>query len=129
SNGKEFEGLAERLELEMEQYQRIKAEYENLLHAFEPYVKSLQLESIETKYAMERENLVELKNNFEDAFRYFNQPLPNLFVMEYAKPSYQKSSPSYRLNFLIATVAGFIFSCIVLLFLDKFRQVRESMNK
>jgi uncharacterized protein involved in exopolysaccharide biosynthesis len=78
---------------------------------------------------MERENLIELKNNFEHAYRYYNQPLPNLFIVEYARPSYQKSSPSYRFNLLIAGLVGFVFTCIVLLFLDKFRQLRESMNQ
>ena len=129
TSGKDFEGLAENLELEMEQYQKVKSEYENLLNAFEPYVKSLELDKLEEKYAMERENLIELKDNFESALRYFKQPLPNLFVVEYAKPSYRKASPSYRFNLMMASIAGFVFTCVVLLFLDKFRQLRESMSK
>jgi len=129
ANGKDFESMMKKLEIDMLQYQIVKSNYENLLNAFEPYVRSLELENLELKYKMERQNLIELKNKYEHAYRYFNQPLPNLFVVENAKPSYRKASPSYRFNLLIATIAGFIFTCILLLFLDKFRQMKESMSE
>lgn len=126
SAGKNYEKLSNQLSIEMSQYQMIKQEYENLLNAFEPNVRSLELENLETRYAIEKQNMIELKNKYERTLRYYNQPLPNLFVIEKAVPSYVKVSPSYKLNFLISVLGSVILTAIILLFREKLFEISNT---
>lgn len=128
SVGKEYEQLSKRLEESMQQYHRIRAEYENMLYSFEPYVESVDLRYMENRYEHERQVLADLKRKYEQAHRYYHQPLPNLFIIDNARPNYKKDSPSFSINLFISIVLAFLAMVVALLFKKRLMELRSSLR-
>jgi tyrosine-protein kinase Etk/Wzc len=56
------------------------------------------------------------------------RPLPSIYVIESAIPSYKKSYPKFSINLLLAFVGSFIFISFTLYFYQKIRFIRSEMN-
>ena len=125
--GRTYQQVSEDLDKSLEQYHAINAEYEGLLFSFEPLIESVDLDYLEARYVHERNALNELKKKYEVAHRYYNEPLPNLFVIENARPIYKRASPSYAVNFLFSTLAAFVLALTVLLSKRSLDQLRKTM--
>ena len=125
---KKYSSLNEKLQISIEQYHQIKTAYEELLYSFEPLVESVELDYLEARYVSERNALNQLKEKFEKAHRYYNEPLPNLFVIESPRPIYKKASPSYSFNTLIAAFAAFVASIAYLLFARSISRIRKQIT-
>ncbi len=128
SMGKEYQSLQENLEIAIVQYNQAKSEYEKLLYSFEPLVESVELDYLEANYVSERNALNNLKEKYEKAHRYYNEPLPNLFVIENPRPVYKKDSPSYLMNLVIGMTFAFFASIAFLLFLRGIRMIRKELE-
>lgn len=126
--GKDYQRLSGQFEADLEQYNTIKQEYESLLNSFEPNIRSLELESLESEYNVEKQLLNELKSKYEKALIFYNQPFTDLFVVEYAKANFKKASPSYSKNLLVSMISSFFLTVIILLFRQKWLEFRTGQQ-
>lgn len=126
--GKDYQRLSGQFEADLEQYNAIKHEYETLMNSFEPNVRSLELESLESEYNIEKQLLNELKSKYEKALIFYNQPFTDLFVVEYAKANYKKASPSYSKNLLVSMISSFFLTLIILLFRQKWLEFKTGQQ-
>jgi capsular polysaccharide biosynthesis protein len=129
STGKDYNRLSENLKVSLDHYQHLKVQYEDKLYSYEPYVKSVGLDYIEAKYAAERQALQDLKRKYELSHRYYHQPLPNLFIIEDARPRYKRKSPSYLLNLVISVSVSLAFGALFLLLKDRIKEIKASLNE
>jgi capsular polysaccharide biosynthesis protein len=56
------------------------------------------------------------------------RPLPSVYVIETAVPSYKKSFPHLSLNLLVALAGSFLFISFGLFFYDKIKELRTRLN-
>jgi len=56
------------------------------------------------------------------------RPLPSIYIIESAIPSYKKSYPRYSINLLLAFIGSFIFISFTLYFYHKIQFIRSQMN-
>lgn len=126
--GKDYQRLSGQFEADLKQYNSIKYEYESLLNSFEPNIRSLELESLESEYNVEKQLLNELKSKYEKALIFYNQPFTDLFVVEYAKANYKKASPSFGKNLLVSMFSSFFLTVIILLFKQKWLEFKTGQQ-
>jgi uncharacterized protein involved in exopolysaccharide biosynthesis len=84
--------------------------------------KSLQI--IVNQYNVKLVWFFDIQNKLKSANMMKERPLPAIYLIESAIPSYKKSYPSLAINLLLAFVGSFLFSSFGLFLLHKIRSVR-----
>ena len=121
---KEYATVNDRLMANLKQINQIKEQYENTLNAFEPYVNSIRLERLASDYAHEQVLLNDIRYKYETALLNFQNPIPSVYVINRASPSYEKASPSFLMNGLIFILATMAFVIGSLLLREKFLEMK-----
>jgi uncharacterized protein involved in exopolysaccharide biosynthesis len=125
---KEFSVINDRLMADIYQLNQLKQQYENTLNAFEPFVNSIRLERLASDYAHEQVMLNEIRYKYEQALLNYQTPIPSVYVINQAVPSYERVSPSWAQNALIIILSTIAFAIGVLLLWEKFRELRPLFN-
>ncbi|MDQ3111392.1 MAG: hypothetical protein M3R17_16015 [Bacteroidota bacterium] len=89
---------------------------------------STELERSLNQYIFEQSRLNEIAGRYERAKAHYESPITQVYVVDRARVSYKKVSPSLLLNLAIAGFSSLIFSISFLLFYEKLRQVRQSLK-
>lgn len=110
----------DRLMAEVKQINQLKEQYENTLNAFEPYVNSIRLERLKSDYEHEQVLLNDLRYRYENALLNYKNPIPAVYVINRASPSYERASPSFIKDGLIIILSAMAFMIGLLLLLEKF---------
>ena len=126
---KEFTELNDMLMADLAQLNLLRGQYENTLNAFEPFVNSIRLERLASDYAHEQVLLNEIRYKYETALINYQTPIPSIYVINRASPSYDKVSPSWIQNGLIFILATLAFTIGVLLLWEKYRELKPVFHE
>jgi hypothetical protein len=125
---KEYEAINDRLVADLKQLNELKGQYEHTLNAFEPYVNSIRLERLTSDYTHEQILLNEIRYKYETALLNYQNPIPAIYVINRAYPSYEKASPSFILNGLIIVLCTMSFVTGWLLLRDKLSEMKSFIH-
>jgi uncharacterized protein involved in exopolysaccharide biosynthesis len=125
---KSYATIDDRLTAELKQLNQIKEQYENTMNAFEPYVNSIRLERLKSDYEHEQVLLNDLRYKYENALLNYQNPIPAIYVLNMASPSYERSSPSFIQNGLILILSALAFVIGFLLLREKFLEMKPVFN-
>lgn len=81
------------------------------------------------QYLFEQSQFNELGSRYAKAKSSNDRPITKSYVVNRAKPSYKKISPSYKVNLAISGVTTLVLTIIVLLIIDKLEKLRPQLNK
>jgi capsular polysaccharide biosynthesis protein len=121
---KEYSTINDRQLANLKQVNELKEQYERTLNAFEPYVNSIRLERLSSDYTHEQVLLNELRYKYETALLNYQNPIPSVYVINRAAPSYEKASPSFIKNGLIIIMAAMAFVIGLLLLREKLLEMK-----
>jgi uncharacterized protein involved in exopolysaccharide biosynthesis len=121
---KEYSTINDRQLANLKQLNELKEQYEKTLNAFEPYVNSIRLERLSSDYTHEQVLLNELRYKYETALLNYQNPIPSVYVINRAAPSYEKASPSFIKNGMIIIMAAMAFVIGLLLLREKFLEMK-----
>lgn len=125
---KRYEEVTAKLRASIEQLNRLNEQYENTANAFEPFVNSIRLERLASDYAHEQVLLNDLRYRYENALQNYNNPIPSVYVINRAEPSYKKVSPSLMKNGLIIILASMAFVLGLLIVIEKMRSLKSALR-
>jgi len=123
-----YYSLTDKLESEQELLLLLREEFEKMTTTFEPHVGSLELDQVVKMYENELNQLIRLKNQYEEARFAYERPIPGVYVVTRAKPSYKKTGPSYLTNAMAGLFGGMFISVLLLVFLDKLGRVKKHLS-
>lgn len=86
-----------------------------------------ELERLLNQYIFEQSRLNEIAGRYERAKAHYESPITQVYVVDRARVSYKKVSPSLLLNLVIAGFCSLIFSITFLLFYEKLRLIRQPL--
>ena len=89
---------------------------------------STELERILNQYIYEQSRLNEISARYEQAKAECDSPITQVYVVDRARASFKKVSPSYFFNLSVAGICSLFFSISFLLFFEKIRKVRAEMK-
>jgi len=84
------------------------------------------LERILNNYLFEQSRINDLYERYIKAKTQYERPITQVFVLQYAKPSYQKRSPDYFANVLISVLCSLLFLTGFILLRDKIKSIKLS---
>ena len=124
-----YEALTNQLASEKAILEAIRESYAEKTRALDPLVESTKLTQLNLLLEHESDRLNHLRNKYEDAQVLFDQAFPKVYIIDRAKPSYKKESPSLTFNVMIGTLGLVFFSIIFMLFANNYRRVvKEIMS-
>jgi chromosome segregation ATPase len=126
---KRYDELTFKLRADLEQLNKLNAQYENTANAFEPFINSIRLERLASDYTHEQMILNELRQKYEDAIQNYENPIPSIYVINRAEPSYEKASPSLFKNGLIIILSTMVLVVGLLALLEKFKSIKKALNE
>jgi uncharacterized protein involved in exopolysaccharide biosynthesis len=88
--------------------------------------KGLQL--VINQYNMKLGWFYDIQSKLKNAELMSQRPLPSIYIIESAIPSYKKSSPRFSVNLFLAFAGSFIFISFTLYFYNKIQYIRSQMN-
>ena len=92
------------------------------------YENSRELQLLVNYYNMRLSWFYDVEVKLKNANLLALRPLPAIYVVEKAIPSYRKTFPSYGLNLLISFAGSLIFILVLLFIWEKIRIVREQLK-
>jgi capsular polysaccharide biosynthesis protein len=93
------------------------------------FVDSPEMELLLTNYKHEHALMMQLKTGSQTAEMALRMPLPKIYKIDKASPSFKKASPSYSVNLTIAFFGSILLSIIVIMIADRVRQVRQAVRQ
>ncbi len=126
---KRYAVLSEKIQTGLEQLRKLNEQYENTVNAFEPFTNSIKLERLSNDYAHQQIILNELRYQYETTLYKYQNPIPSVYVINRAEPSYEKVSPKLWLNALIIILSTMTFVIGLLLIIEKFKSIRSLINE
>lgn len=126
---KRYAVLSEKIQAGLEQLRKLNEQYENTMNAFEPFTNSIKLERLSNDYAHQQIILNELRYQYETTLYKYQNPIPSVYVINRAEPSYEKESPKLWLNALIIILSTMTFVIGLLLIIEKFKSIRSLINE
>lgn len=89
--------------------------------------KAIQL--VVNQYNVKLSWFYDVQNKLKAANLMLRRPLPAVYVVESAVPSYKKSYPRYGTNLLIAFISSIVFISFFSFFLEKIKILRGNLKK
>jgi uncharacterized protein involved in exopolysaccharide biosynthesis len=86
-----------------------------------------ELERALNQYIFEQSRLNDIAARYERAKAHYESPITQVYVVDRARVSYKKVSPSLILNLAVAGFCSLIFSIGFLVFNEKLRMIRQPM--
>jgi uncharacterized protein involved in exopolysaccharide biosynthesis len=121
--------LSDLLNAGIDQLRELNKQYENMANAFEPFVNSIRLERLTSDYAHEQVLLNEIRYKYEGALQSYKNPIPAVYVINRAQPSYEKASPSLLVNGLLIVPPTLILVLGLLLLLEKWHSLKKYIHE
>ncbi len=87
-----------------------------------------ELERALNQYIFEQSRMNEIAGRYERAKAHYESPITQVYVVDRARVSHKKVSPSFLINLSIAGFCSLIFSITFLLFYEKLRLIRKPEN-
>ncbi len=84
------------------------------------------LERLLNNYLFEQTRINDLYERYVRAKTQYERPATQVFVLQYAKPSYQKRSPNYTTNVLVSVICSLLFLSGFILLRDKLKSIKLS---
>lgn len=84
------------------------------------------LERLLNNYLFEQTRINDLYERYVRAKTQYERPATQVFVLQYAKPSYQKHSPNYLTNVLVSIICSLLFLSGYILLRDKLKSIKLS---
>lgn len=91
------------------------------------FVSDPRMEDIVERYVYEMRRYQTLRMKYDQMKKDIEAPLPTVYSIDKAEPSFKKISPSFALNTLIGAFLTFILTFTLRLLTDKWRQLRKDM--
>jgi capsular polysaccharide biosynthesis protein len=88
--------------------------------------KALQL--VVNQYNVRLTWFYDVQNKLKNTVLVSQRPLPSVYVVESAVPSYKKSYPKYSINLLVAFAGNLIFITFLLFFIQKVKNIRLNLK-
>lgn len=126
---KTYEDLAEKIQAGLEQLRKLTEQYDNTVNAFEPFVNSIKLERLLNDYAHQQLLLNEFRYQYETTLQKYRNPIPSVYVINRAEPSYEKVAPKLWKISLIIILATFTLVIGLLLLVGKYKSIRSVLNE
>lgn len=85
---------------------------------------------LETKinlYLQEQAALGDIRNKFEKARMQLERPLPSIYIIDKAIPSYKKVFPSFTINVLLVSFCTLIITLIVLSLRERIEEIKKAL--
>lgn len=112
-----------------EQLGKLRSEYTRLASSASPNVQDVRIRNLELQLENELKLLSDQKERYDLALSSYEQDLPKVYVIDRAKPSFKKVSPSYTFNAMMGTLGGVTFCILFLVFWDRFSALRRDALK
>ena len=125
---KRYAVLSEKIQAGLEQLRKLNEQYENTVNAFEPFTNSIKLERLSNDYAHQQIILNELRYQYETTLYKYQNPIPSVYIINRAEPSYEKVSPKLWVNGLIIILSTVTLVIGLLLIIEKFKSIRSLIN-
>lgn len=136
SREQEYRASEERLRLLRDSIYSIKTNKQQLLYNFienlnnedylsDEFVDDPALEELVDQYIFLYRKNAELRKVWHDARRLMDEPLPSVYLIDKATPSYKKVSPSFMLNTLIASFLMLALAICGKLLVSKWRELKQ----
>ncbi|MBC7861894.1 MAG: hypothetical protein IAF38_02910 [Bacteroidia bacterium] len=84
--------------------------------------------SLTNEFILQKERQVYLKSKLDEAYMNATKQLPSNLTVQKATPSDKKDKPVRWLIVFVATLSAFFFSVMVLILLEKFKQLKKKMT-
>lgn len=126
---KRYEELSEKIQAGLDQLRKLNEQYENTINAFEPFTNSIKLERLSNDYAHQQIILNELRYQYETTLYKYQNPIPSVYVIDRAEPSYEKVSPKLWINGLIIILTTMTLVIGIILLLEKYNSIRAMINE
>jgi hypothetical protein len=124
-----YDVLSVELHAGLEQLNELNERYENTANAFEPFTNSIQLERLASDYTHEQVLLNDLRYKYENALQNYQNPIPSVYVINIAEPSYEKVSPSLLKNALIIILSTMVLVLGTLAIIEKYQSIKSVLNE
>ena len=93
------------------------------------FIDNPKLEPIIELYLYERGRFLGLRSKYDQMKELIEEPLPSVYSIDKAEPSYKKASPSLSLNAIVGALILFLLVLTILLVLDKWNQLKSTIVK
>ena len=124
-----YASLNDELRKSISQLNTLNGKYDEGASKAIPSGSSARLDRLTITLEHELERLNHLKQNYEEAYATYTQPFPKVYVIDRAKPSFKKASPSYSFNAFLGTSGGVLFAVLFFFFRDKYLRIKEQITK
>lgn len=126
---KSYEELSEKIQAGLQQLRKLSEQYENTINAFEPYTNSIKLERLSNDYEHQQMLLNELRYQYESTFNKYHNPIPSVYVINRAEPSFEKVAPLWWKNALIIILSTMVLVIGLLLLTEKYKSIRSILDE
>lgn len=126
---KKYEDLSEKIQSGLTQLRKLNEQYENTVNAFEPFTNSIKLERLSNDYAHQQVILNELRYQYETTLYKYLNPVPSVYVINRAEPSYEKVSPKLWKNGLIIILSTMTLIIGLLLLFEQYKSIRSALDE
>lgn len=93
------------------------------------FVDQPELEAIVRNYLFEYSHNNDLRKSYEIALEQIEAPLPSVYTIDRAKPSYLKVSPSYTLNIFLGAFTFFLLVFVVRYASEKWYELKRENSR
>lgn len=84
--------------------------------------------SLDEQIRFEAEQLTELRKKYHQAKLDLDSKLSNIFVVDVAKPNYDKAYPLRLIIALVTAMASFVLSVIGIVVMERFQNIKQALN-
>lgn len=95
----------------------------------EGFINDSRLEPIIEQYLYERERFLGFRLKYDQMKELMEQPLPSVYSIDIAEPSYKKVSPSFLINTLVGSLLFFILVLTVRLVGIQLKNLKQHVEK
>ncbi len=93
------------------------------------FINDSRLEPIIEQYLYERGRYLALRVKYDQMKELIEQPLPSVYSIDIAEPTYKKVSPSFLMNALVGGIIFFILVLTIRLVGTQWRNLKERVEK
>ena len=94
----------------------------------EEFVDDPRLESLIEAYVFELSNFENLEEVYEQSKQGLSLPLPSVYSIDEASPSYKKVSPSFVINSILGSFLILVLTLCIRLILDKWKVLKSEIS-
>lgn len=98
---------------------------------FDPseFITSPELEKAIVDYRFAYDRYITHRSEFEKVQEDYNKPMPGIYSIDKAQPSYKKVSPSTSINIILGALVLFVLVFTIRFALDKWQQIKSTVSE